>query len=166
MREPASRHGQPSLRMSCLGFVTLGLLAVSCTSGGSTSPGSPSSTGPGSNAPDPACGPAGTGRAADCHGLLDAVRRRGSLGVVVTLAVPFTPEGRLSREQIERQRRAIAEAQTRLLDELGRFQTRLTTRFDSTPQLVLVVDEAALRHLLASPRVRHIQENAPQPPGG
>lgn len=85
--------------------------------------------------------------------LLDQVRQEGSLAVIVTLAV--SPE-----------KQQIAQAQTALLDELGKFDVRNVRRFTYTPLLALVVDEPALRHLLGSPRVAAIQEDTADPSHG
>jgi hypothetical protein len=67
---------------------------------------------------------------------------------------------------VQRQRKAIADAQARLIAELPSAGARVTTRFATTPLIALVVDEAALRQLLASSRVRRIQADTPQPPTG
>jgi hypothetical protein len=113
------------------------------------------------------CTPAEVARAADCAGLLRTVRQRKSAPIIVTLAVEFTPEGDLtSAAAVQRQRKAIADAQARLIAELPSAGARVTTRFATTPLIALVVDEAALRQLLASSRVRRIQADTPQPPTG
>lgn len=127
-----------------------------------TSPSAPAATSP---APT-GCSPAESARAADCEALLRAVRQRRSAAVIVTLSVAFTPEGDLDAAAVQRQRRAIADAQSQLIAELPPAGARITTRFASTPLIALVVDEAALRQLLASSRVLRIQADTPQPPSG
>lgn len=86
--------------------------------------------------------------------------------VIVTLSVPFTPEGNLpSQEAVQHQRQRVVEAQDGLLADLKPFVVRVLARFDG-PQLALLVDDDALRHLRSSPRVASIQEDIPQPPSG
>lgn len=96
--------------------------------------------------------------------LLEKVERRGSLAVIVRLAVPFRPEGTLGEAEARRQRAAIRDAQHELVTALDRFDARVATRFATVPLLALVVDEAALRFLLRSPLVRSVQENRPELP--
>lgn len=89
-----------------------------------------------------------------------------SRNVIVTLAVPFTPEGELpSREAVSRQRRAVSEAQDGLLADLAPFAARLLVRFDG-PQLALLVDDDAVAYLRSSPRVAVVQDDVPKPPSG
>lgn len=125
----------------------------------------PASTGPAPTG-NAGCSPAELARAADCATLVRAVRQRRSVAVIVTLSVAFTPEGDLDAAAVRGQRKAIEDAQSQLIAELAPAGARVTTRFTTTPLIALVVDEAALRQLLASPRVLRIQADAPQPPTG
>jgi hypothetical protein len=86
------------------------------------------------------------------------------LPVIVTLAIPVTPEGYLPNpDAVQRQRQAIAQAQDRLLAELKPFTVRVAARF-TTPQLALTVDEPALRHLVDSLQVAAIHQDLPRSP--
>jgi hypothetical protein len=92
--------------------------------------------------------------------LVDEAREKGSVKVIVTLAMPWRPEGELpDQDAVQRQRAEIQAAQGRLLDELKPFKVEVGTRFRLTPQLSLTVDEAALRHLATSPLVKSVHEN-------
>ncbi|WP_328988915.1 hypothetical protein OG394_22065 [Kribbella sp. NBC_01245] len=114
---------------------------------------------------EPAAPSSATPSAEPSAQLLEQVRRKGHLRVIVTLAVQVTPEGNLPDQRaVREQRQAIATAQTDLLDDLRAYAVRDPQRFVSSPLLVLVVDEPALRHLLASPRVAAIQEDIAEPP--
>jgi len=99
--------------------------------------------------------------------LLAAARRDGSVSVIVTLRMAFTPQGDLPDQQsVTRQHRAIRSAQTALLHELEPYDSHMETRYTATPQLALQVDAAALRHLAASARVKTIQQNKLDAPAG
>ena len=111
------------------------------------------------------CGPEQRARAPECSTLRDVARRHGTVNVVVTLTARFTPEGQLTGDQRRDQRRAIAAAQDALLEELAPHRPTVITRYTATPQLALIVNEAALHALLTSRRVSGIQQNTPQPPG-
>lgn len=99
--------------------------------------------------------------AASASALLDAVRERGSVRVLLTLAVDYTPEAELVDPDVVRAQRArITETQQRLLAELGPYRTDLLARPERLPQLVLAVDEPALRHLLGSPSVAIVEQDS------
>ena len=85
--------------------------------------------------------------------------------MIVTLNVPFTPEGYLgSEEAVRAQRAAIAQAQADLLAALAGHTVVVVARYTYTPQLALVVDDGALSVLRQSPLVAHIQADRPVPP--
>ena len=86
--------------------------------------------------------------------------------VIVTLAVDFTAEPRLTPAQVRRQRAAIRAAQGRILASLRTFSVRVSARFVRIPQLALVVDARALRVLRRHPDVARVQENTLDAPGG
>ena len=95
--------------------------------------------------------------------LIDAVREDGSVRVILSLTVPYSPEADLpDADAVRRQRAGIADAQRRVLDELARYRADVNARYERWPQLALTVDEAALRHVLASPLVAAIQHDRPQ----
>lgn len=92
--------------------------------------------------------------------LVDAARERGTVRVIVTLAIPWRPEGELSgQDAVQRQRAEIEAAQRRLLDELKPFKVELIEQYRRLPQLALAVDEGAMRHLATSPLVKSVHED-------
>lgn len=98
--------------------------------------------------------------------LVDTARDQGSLGVIVTLAIPsYRPEGELpDQDAVQRQHAEIEAAQSRLLDELKPFKVELIEQYERLPQLALNVDEAAMRHLVTSPLVASVHENKAEAP--
>ena len=89
------------------------------------------------------------------------VRTEGHVMVIVTLNVPFRPEAELNGQAaIEEQRAAIAKAQDDLVASLTEGHTDVVTRLSLLPQIVLNVDEPALRQLVSSPLVLAVQENS------
>jgi len=85
--------------------------------------------------------------------------------VLVSLQVPVQPEGKLrSLAQATQQRQRIADAQQMLSRQLSTSHTRVVRRFKFVPVMAMVVDEAGLAALAASPMVAHIQEDKPVPP--
>jgi hypothetical protein len=145
------------------------LLAAACTGApradsppGAVPPSAPTPAPTPAATPAPATSP-GAPTPAPSRSLIEAVRRDGTVRVIVTLAVRYTPEGHLpGAEAVRRQRAEIATAQDRLLDELRPFHTQLHARYAHTPQLALTVDEAALLRMLGSPLVLSVQRDTPQ----
>ena len=97
--------------------------------------------------------------------LLDAARERGTVLVVVELAVPYRPEAELDKAEVEAQRAAIARAQDDLLAELDGHDVEVAGRPQRLPQLALAVDEGGLRALARSRLVGGLEGNVPEPPG-
>lgn len=91
--------------------------------------------------------------------LLGRVRAEGTLGVIVELTAGFTPEGNLSSQGVAGQRQSIRQTQGRLLQALTNQHISSVTRYETIPLLAMVVDEPALRVLLAHPDVARIQED-------
>lgn len=92
--------------------------------------------------------------------LLEKAEREGTVSVIVTLDIPYTPEGHLSDQQaIEEQRTHIAAAQDELMESLEGFNAEETTRYERLRQIVITVDRAALKELGRSPLVDSIAEN-------
>jgi len=140
------------------------LLLAGCLepSGGPSTPILGSAVPPEPSTSDTSVRPAGSGGtptpAASASALLDAVRERGSVRVLLSLAVDYTPEADLpDPDAVRAQRARITETQQRLLAELGPYRTDLLARPERLPQLVLAVDEPALRHLLGSPFVATVE---------
>lgn len=92
--------------------------------------------------------------------LIEKARRGGALRVIVTLAVPFEPEGDLANARAVRgQRRAIAAAQQRLLRRLRGHRISSVKRFETIPSLALSADAAALVCIKSAPEVARVQED-------
>lgn len=141
-----------SRRAGLVGPALLALtLLIACTR---TSPGE-----------DPTPSRASQGPHAHASLLADA-RANGSVGVIVTLAVDYRPEAELSRDDVTAQRRAIAEAQDRLLASLRGSRYTVAARYRSLPQIALRVDERGLRVLIGSPLVRSMAANETSAPTG
>jgi hypothetical protein len=83
----------------------------------------------------------------------------GAVRVIVQLAMPFTPEGRLAGAQIRGQRQAIGLAQSTLLQKLLGQGAKLQARYGHIPFLALEVDAATLDRLAALPEVAGIAED-------
>lgn len=129
----------------------------------------PSPSAPPTDPADPSPGPGASPRAShDDRALFDALRAgRGLVRLVVTVAVAYVPEAELpDPAAVRRQRDRIADAQRRLLAELARYRVEVLTRYERLPQLALTVDEPALRHLIGSPLVVHIQPDRPDSTAG
>jgi subtilisin family serine protease len=84
--------------------------------------------------------------------------------VIVQLATPFSPEGRLAGDQAGAQRRAIGAAQDAALGKLAGQKVKVHARYEHIPFLALEVDAAALDLLARLPEVATIQEDRFQKP--
>src|SRR3954469_23250719 len=84
--------------------------------------------------------------------------------VIVQLATPFSPEGRLAGDQAGTQRRAIGAAQDAALGKLAGQKVKVHARYEHIPFLALEVDAAALDLLARLPEVATIQEDRFQKP--
>ncbi|HTG32781.1 MAG TPA: S8 family serine peptidase [Thermoanaerobaculia bacterium] len=83
----------------------------------------------------------------------------GAARVIVQLAAPFSPEGRLAAGQALAQRQAIGSAQDAALEKLAGQKVKLHARYQHMPFLALEVDAAALDLLASLPEVTGIQED-------
>jgi subtilisin family serine protease len=83
----------------------------------------------------------------------------GAARVIVQLAAPFSPEGRLAAGQALAQRQAIGSAQDAALEKLAGQKVKLHARYEHIPFLALEVDAAALDLLSHLPEVTGIQED-------
>jgi len=84
----------------------------------------------------------------------------GAARVIVQLAAPFTPEGRLAAGQALAQRQAIGSAQDAALEKLSGQKVKVHARYQHIPFLALEVDAAALDLLARLPEVTSIQEDS------
>ena len=101
---------------------------------------------------------------AEQRALAERVREVGAVRVIVTLDVPFVPEGELkSAWQVFRQRERIAQAQERVEGRLrtsGCAPLGPVKRFDSVPQMALRVGGPGLEALWEDPDVKEVREDA------
>jgi hypothetical protein len=135
----------------------LALLCTSCT--GDNPPDDPTGS---ASTPSTSASPRETSAnpppSSDEQALLDKVRAKGQLSVLVTLKLPQTPAGKTEREN------AIADAQDQLLNQLEPHGAEVQTRFELYPLLTLKVNEATLRQLQQSPLVDRVHENEARKP--
>lgn len=97
--------------------------------------------------------------------IVERAREQGTVRIIVTLAVPWKPEGELSDDGArEAQRRAIAAAQQAFLDRLKSFNVTDVTSFQFIPSVALVADAPALAAIIADAAVQSIQEDTPAAP--
>jgi hypothetical protein len=142
---------------ACLA-VGLAVLCASCT--GDNPPDDPTgSLSTPSTSASPSEPSAGRSPSSKEQALLGKVRAEGRLSVIVELKLPQTPPGDTDRENTEREKKAIAEAQDQLLAQLEPLDVEVQTRFERFPLLTLTVDEAVMRHLQESPLVVRVHEN-------
>lgn len=81
----------------------------------------------------------------------------GRVSVIIGLDVPVVPEATLAASASERQRQAIRNAQTRLLEDLDAFDADPTRRFSRIPFLAMSVDAATLDYLAHHPAIRSLE---------
>lgn len=97
----------------------------------------------------------------DAAALRAVVQQRGSVAVIVGLAVPFRPEGALGRaDAVAAQRQEIAAEREALLGRLAGYDVRAVKRFETVPYVALTVDAAGLEALLADAAVFEVHEDA------
>ena len=92
------------------------------------------------------------------------VKKRGHLGIIVGLKLPtlgFRPEGTLSPEEIEHQRKAITEARKALVESLSCYDIEVYRIYTSIPYIAMKVNADALNELVSSPYVISIEEDSP-----
>ncbi len=98
---------------------------------------------------------------AEQRDLAERVREVGAVRVIVTLNVPFVPEGELkSTWQVFQQRNRIAQAQDRVLERLkalGCDSVGTAKRFETVPQMALRADGVSLEALWGDPDVKDVQ---------
>lgn len=93
-------------------------------------------------------------------GLLKEAKREGTVSVIVTLDIRFTPEGELEdQDEVDDQRARIEQAQNELMESLKDFNAEEDIRYARLRQMVLTVDHDALLELTQSPLVASVQEN-------
>ena len=91
----------------------------------------------------------------------EKAQTKGVVRVLVQLDVPWQPEGKLSKDAVLAQRKAIAAAQDNLLVELAGTKHEVTRRFDFIRGLALEVGLDALEVLERSARVMRVTEDRP-----
>jgi len=97
--------------------------------------------------------------------LLQKAQENGTVRVIVTLNVPFEPEGLLrAPASIQAQQHGIAQAQEAITRRLEPFNANVLKRFKYVPVMVVVVGPDGLADLGANPDVADIQADEPVPP--
>jgi subtilisin family serine protease len=97
----------------------------------------------------------------------DLIARAGQIGTVrllVTLNVPFTPEGNLSNTQKQAQRNTIQQTQNALLSRMQGLKYELIANYRLFPITALNADQTALIFLANAPEVKNIEEDIPMAP--
>src|SRR6185503_18585027 len=73
------------------------------------------------------------------------IRAEGSARVIITLNVPFTPEGDLPDDAaVQSQRDAIAKAQADVIAGLSGTRAAVVMQPKFTPTMIVIIDEAGL----------------------
>jgi subtilisin family serine protease len=103
-------------------------------------------------------------RAAVPEVLRQKAARGGAARVIVQLAAPFLPEGRLSTPQALAQRQAIGHAQDAVLGKLAGQRIKVHARYQHIPFLALEVDAKGLDLLSRTPEVAAVQPDAVDKP--
>ena len=93
--------------------------------------------------------------------VIDLAATNGTVLVLVGLKVPWQMESRLSEEQVQAQRNAIASIQTDLLSELAGKSYKITRRYDRVPGIALEVSADALAELAHSTHVVNVLLDRP-----
>ncbi|MFL6260190.1 MAG: S8 family serine peptidase [Thermoanaerobaculia bacterium] len=93
----------------------------------------------------------------------EALRQKAAQGgpvrVIVQLAAPFRPEGRLSSSQALDQKQAIGRVQDTVLGKLAGQRFKLHARYEHIPFLALEVDAKALDVLSRTPEVVAVEQD-------
>ena len=96
-------------------------------------------------------------------GILEKVREKGTVRVMVTLNIPAEPEGYLSQPEKVIQRNAIAAAKKTVVAELTGTKFKVIREFDAMPFIALEVDSKALSVLDRSNRVKSVSDKEFEP---
>ena len=100
----------------------------------------------------------------DKQELLERVRKRGRIPVIVRLNVSFRPEGLLHTAAKERQRQNILSSREALLYDMVAMNITSVKSYAFVPLVAMQVDENALMHLMESPHIVEIVEDEAVPP--
>jgi subtilisin len=95
--------------------------------------------------------------------LLQEAPARGKVRVIVRLDIAITPDGRLSEQEAERQRRSLHALQDRVIGSIG-SNNHVIARFKYIPFLALESTAAGLALLRDLPYVTDIQKDVASPP--
>jgi len=88
----------------------------------------------------------------------EKAKTKGVVRVMVQLDVPWQPEGKLSKDEVLKQRKAIAAAQDEVLAELAGTKHKVSARFEIIRFLSLEVGLDSLAVLDRSARVVRVTE--------
>jgi subtilisin family serine protease len=91
-------------------------------------------------------------------------QNKGELRLIVTLNTAFQPEGSLSVNAQMNQRALIKQAQTQFLSSLSGLKYNVIVIYDQFPIVAINGDATVINLLSASPIVKYVEEDIPQPP--
>jgi hypothetical protein len=91
------------------------------------------------------------------HQLLEQVKKRGYVRVIVKYNMEYTQEGHLdSNAQKNAQRQSISQMHDTFLEDIKELNASAVKRMKLSPLLALTVDEEALKYLYRSPLIERI----------
>src|SRR6056297_2187867 len=91
------------------------------------------------------------------HQLLDQVKKRGYVRVIVKYNMEYTQEGKLGNDaQKNAQRQSISQMHDTFLEDIKELNASTVKRMKLSPLLALTVDEEALKYLYRSPLIERI----------
>jgi subtilisin len=107
----------------------------------------------------------GQGGPKDYSELLSKAQAAGSVRIIVSLDMPFVPEGLLStsQEAVDQQGR-ISRLQDQLHGAVSQYDVKHIKRYQYIPYTAMEVDSTALSALIANPLVISVEEDIPVPP--
>ena len=114
--------------------------------------------------PDGPSGSDGSTGTSDSSRLLAKAQREGSVRAIVGLRTDFTPEGQLSRAQVDDQRGAIQSAEAGLRSELAGTGYETLREYETVPYIALSLTPDAFRAVQNSPTTTTIHEDVAVPP--
>ena len=91
------------------------------------------------------------------HRLIERVKERGYVRVLVTYDMDYTREGRLnSMAQKSAQRQSISNMHNTFLEDVKNLKVSSVKKMKLSPRIALTVDEEALKYLYKSPLIKRI----------
>ena len=102
-----------------------------------------------------------------CKRLIDKATKKGEIQVLITLNVPFTPEGELNKEQVKEQRSHISETKKEFKESISNSKGNIVIlrEYSNTiPILLIKANADGIYELCNNPLVKHLEENIPFSP--